>query len=170
MLFVLLAPGPSMSKELAERVRAQQVGVVTSAYPLAPWATFLAATDHEWWRKNPQAKQFTGHRYTPWNIPGTEQVRSAIVSGRSNSGVLALECAVRLGATRILMLGFDHSGTHYFGPYTNGLSNTTPARRNDHAAQYALWQRAHPQISVKNCTTGSALNVFPLADLEEELS
>ena len=66
--------------------------------------------------------------------------------GVCNSGVLSLECAKRQGAKRILLLGFDMRGSHFFGPYTNGLSNTTEAKRRNHLKQYEAWGKANPGI------------------------
>lgn len=170
MQWVLLAPGPSMSESLANRVRGQNVGAVGNAYQLAPWADFLAATDRAWWDRHPEAKAFKGKRYSPNCLPCTERVHGATVFSGTNSGVLALECARRNGATRILLLGFDMHGSHFFGPYTNGLRNTTDARRRQHLVQYAQWRRVNKDIEVLNCTDGSALKCFPMARLDECLT
>jgi hypothetical protein len=158
MKFVLLAPGPSMSAEVAARVRGEHVGVVGNCFELAPWAAFLAANDVAWWRAYPQAKQFAGRKFSCSAIPGLEQ---HIGSTNWNSGVLALDVAVALGATEIDLYGFDMHGTHYFGPYENGLSNTKPERRQVHMGQYERWARANPGVGVTNCTPGSALKCFP---------
>src|SRR5688572_4144961 len=121
MEFVLLAPGPSMSQSLADSFKGQHVGVVNNCYELAPWADFLAANDVKWWVKNPEAKMFHGKRYTANRVDKVERVQGGMVSPNLNSGVLALECAKRAGATTIYLYGFDMHGTHYFGSYTNGL-------------------------------------------------
>src|SRR5690606_16196507 len=84
-----------------------------------------------------------------------------------NSGVLGLEVARSKGASRILLLGFDMHGTHFFGPYTNGLSNTTDQRRRMHLAQYDRWAARNRGIEVFNCTAGSALKCFPEARLDD---
>ena len=84
-----------------------------------------------------------------------------------NSGVLGLEVARLKGASRILLLGFDMHGTHFFGPYTNGLSNTSEAKRRMHLAQYARWAKRNRDIEVFNCTPGSALQCFPTARLDD---
>ena len=169
--WALLAPGPSASAEDAERVRAAGIplGVISSAFPLAPWADFIAATDGGWWRKYPEVKQLAGRKYSMHEVRGVERVK---VPGyvAVNSGVLGLECAKRNGATRILLLGFDMHGSHFFGPYTNGLSNTSETKRRMHLSQYARWERANPGIEVINCTPGSALACFPRARLEDEIS
>jgi len=160
-----------MSQAVADSVRGQKVGVLTSAYPLAPWADFLAATDAGWWRNYPDAKLFAGAKYSAAKV-GDEvtQIATSHVGTSSSSGVLALEVAKQRGATRILLLGFDHKGTHYFGPYKNGLRNTPDRRRKEHAEQFAQWGRVNKDIEVLNCTEGSALKCFPMARLDDCLA
>lgn len=164
--WALLAPGPSASAEEAARVREAEIplGVVGNAFELAPWAAFLAATDAAWWRRYPAAKSMPV-RYSMVETPDVERV---VIPGFSsvNSGTLALECAKRHGATRILLLGFDMRGTHFFGAYANGLRNTDPTKRKMHLQQYAQWQRANKAVEVVNCTPGSALNCFPARSLD----
>ena len=168
--WALLAPGPSATAEDAERVRSAglPLGAITSAFELAPWADFIAATDGGWWRKYPDAIQLEGRKYTMHQVRGVERVK---VPGyvAVNSGVLAMECAKREGATRILLLGFDQQGSHFFGPYTNGLNNTSEAKRRVHLSQFARWGRANRAIEVINCTEGSALKCFPSARLDDYL-
>lgn len=166
--WALLAPGPSATAKQAARIRAAGIplGVVGNAFELAPWAEFLAATDSAWWRKYPAAREFAGRKYTMHTIKHAERIRLPGVTV-CNSGVLALECAKRKGATRILLAGFDMHGSHFFGKYTNGLSNTSEAKRRTHLAQYASWSRANKAIEVFNCTEGSALTCFPMARLDD---
>ena len=160
-----------MSQAVADSVRGQKVGVVTSAMPLAPWADFLAATDAGWWLRTPESRKFAGAKYSAARI-GDEVTRisTPLVTSSTNSGVLALEVAKQLGATRVLLLGFDHHGTHYFGPYTNGLRNTPERRRLEHMRQFEQWGRANKGIEVVNCTPNSALKCFPMARLDESLA
>lgn len=171
MQFVLLAPGPSMSQAVADSVRGCRAGVVTSAYPLAPWADFLAATDAGWWLRTPDAKRFAGDKYSAGRIgDDVTRISTDLVTSSTNSGVLALEVAKQRGATKILLLGFDHHGTHYFGPYTNGLRNTPERRRLEHMRQFEQWGRANKGIEIFNCTPGSALKCFPMARLDDCLA
>lgn len=168
MTVVLLAPGPSLTPEAVAKVRGMVVGVVTSAFPLAPWADFLAANDGAFWRKFKGAKDFVGRKFSANHIDGIERVKSPLVGSSTSSGVVALEVArTRYQAERILLLGFDNHGTHYFGPYKDGLSNTPPARRLAHAKQFEQWGRAHKGVTVLNCTPNSALECFPRKELDE---
>lgn len=91
------------------------------------------------------------------------------VKSASCSGVVALEAAKQRGAKRILLLGADFRGSHYFGDYRNGLQNTTDKRRAIHRAQFEQWQRLNKGIEVLNCTEGSMLECFPRVALAEAL-
>jgi hypothetical protein len=108
---------------------------------------------------HPQAMEFAGRKFSANRIPGVEQAPKSSASW--NSGVLALQVAARLGATVIRLHGFDMHGTHYFGPYTNGLANTRPIRREVHKKQYKVWGLLNKGVRVINCTAGSALTCFP---------
>lgn len=69
------------------------------------------------------------------------------------------------GATRILMLGFDMHGSHFFGAHKPPLKNTSDKRRLVHLKQFRRWQGCE----VINCTEGSALKAFPFGNLKEIL-
>lgn len=164
-----LAPGPSMSAALAERVRGNNVAVVGNTYTLAPWADLLVANDQNWWRKHPEAHGFAGRKFSANQIKGVEQAKPNTFGNRSNSGVLALDVLRNLGATRIVMLGFDMHGSHFFGPYRNGCTNTSEARRKVHLQQFKLWRMRNTKLEVVNATENSALTCFPTARLDEYL-
>lgn len=157
--FDLLAPGPSMSPDLAASLRGRRVGVVGNCFELAPWAEFVAANDLSWWAAYPAAMKFAGRRFSSHKIVGVEQLQSS--RHNWNSGVLALAVAAWMGATVVRLHGFDMHGSHYFGPYENGLRNTPRDRREVHKQQYAQWGRQNRSVSVINCTPGSALTCFP---------
>lgn len=163
MIWHLLAPGPSACIKTADMLRGFYVGVVSNAFELAPWADFLAASDRAWWQKHPQAKEFEGKRFSCHQYHGVERVQIPTI----NSGVLAMECAKREGATRIYLHGYDMHGTHFFGPYKNGLSNTPPDKRQRHLKQFKKWATSNRKIEVINCTQGSALTCFKVEDAED---
>lgn len=158
-----------MSRELAESVRGNRVCVVGNTYELAPWADVLVANDAKWWRLHPEAHGFAGRKFSANKIAGVEQIQPNTYGSRSNSGVLALDCLRNLGATRVVLLGFDMHGSHFFGKYTNGCANTNDQRRRIHLAQYARWAKRNQDIQVINCTPGSALQCFPMARLDDYL-
>src|SRR5690625_8032273 len=101
-MWALLAPGPSASAEDAERVRSAGLPLVaiTSAFGLAPWADFIAATDGGWWRKYPDSIQLEGRKYTMHESRGaeTDQVPGDFAV---NSGSLVVERYKPNGSTRV---------------------------------------------------------------------
>lgn len=156
-----------MSRELAERVRGNLVCVVGNTYELAPWADVLVANDASWWRHHPEAHGFAGRKFSANKIAGVERVEPNTYASRSNSGVLAMDCVRNLGATRIVLLGYDMHGTHFFGKYTNGCANTSDVRRKAHMQQFKCWPRRNKGIEVLNATAGSALECFKMVSLDE---
>lgn len=159
--WALLAPGPSAAILAPLIPDGLLLGVIGNAFTLVGSAEFLASTDAAWWNKHPEAYAFhVKHRYCILGVRGVTKI-SMPGNVTCNSGVLALECAKRAGATAIHLHGFDMHGSHFFGQYTNGLTNTTDEKRRAHLRQYAIWAKANPRIRVINCTPGSALTCFP---------
>ena len=170
MIFAVLCTGPSLSPAVVDRVRHLPLVAVNNAYELAPFAVALAANDVKWWARNPDAHQFDGRKFSTNRIRGVEHVMAPHVQNRTCSGVLGMEVAKRLGATRILLLGADFHGSHYFGAYENGLTNTDEKGRRIHANQFASWARVNKRVMVVNATEGSMLECFPRVSLDECLS
>lgn len=157
-----------MCQAVADSVRHLPTLAVNGAYEFAPWATGLCANDSAWWRAHPAAIEFAGRKFCTSRVQGVERILpDRSVSTSSCSGVLALEVAKRLGATRIILLGADFHGTHYCGPYPEPLRNTTEERRMQHAVQFSRWAKANPKITVVNCTAGSRLKAFPMGRMED---
>jgi hypothetical protein len=161
----ILATGPSMSQAVADSVRGRcTVIAVSDAYRLAPWADVLVSSDRGWWRvHNPD---FAGRKLSGVPVDGIEQAPGH-VSG-SNSGLIAIRVAVSMGATRILLLGFDMGGSHFFGEHPAPLKNTTPQRFEVFKRQFADYRPRG--VEIINCTPGSALNCYPKMDLEAALA
>lgn len=111
----VLASGPSMSAEIAEALRSHRTIAVNFACRAAPGADILVALDGNW----PQEfRDFAGLRVTGvadddldalYAGPFWERVRLAPsheIEFR-NSGLAAIRIAATLGATRIILAGFD---------------------------------------------------------------
>ncbi len=165
-LWCLVAPGPSASAEDVARVASAgiPIGAVGNGFELSESPEFIAASDAAWWRNYPAAKKLPGKKFSMHEVREVERVR---VPGWSicNSGVLGLECAKREGAKKILLIGFDMHGTHFFGKYTNGLANTNEIKRRLHLKQYEDWASKNLEINVVNCTEGSSLKSFPMGHI-----
>lgn len=166
MIAVILATGPSMSQAVADSVKGQFVIVVSDAFRLAPWADVLVATDGKWWRHNPDALEFKGRKFgvsLDHHKQFAEVERFSGATG-TNSGLLACQVAVSLGAKKLLLAGFDMGGTHFFGPHREPLKNTTKARFEVFKRQFANYQPRG--VKILNCTPNSALRCYPMGSLE----
>ncbi len=178
MKCAILAPGPSMSQAVAERVRdyslviaVGNVGVDTLSeegklFPaIAPWAHALVAQDRGWWRKYPKAKEFSGRKFSTNKIDDVERIEpDVLVSPQSSSGCLSLIVAQRIfNATQIELHGFDMHGTHYFGPHFGTLRGPSLTRFEEFQNQFAAIGQSFKKLGVRvvNKTPGSALRAFP---------
>jgi hypothetical protein len=142
-------------------MRCERIGVVGNAFALVERADFLVAADRGWWAKHPEARTFGERRFCNSEVQCAEPLG---LQPDTNSGVLGLEAATRLGATSIRLYGFDMHGSHFFGQYTNGLRNTTETRRLVMLRQFAEWAAANRSVEVINCTPGSAIKCFPYGE------
>ncbi len=158
-----------MSQAVADSVRHLRCVVVNDAFRLAPWAEALAAQDPDWWYENPDAFEFKGGRYSSVAFRSVYAIGyTEGISQESPSGLLGLHVAIALGAKRVLLLGFDMHGGHYFGPHKWPLSNTPPARFEWFKAAFGAYPLRG--VEVLNCTPGSALTCFPMVDLADALA
>lgn len=168
-VWAVLATGPSMNQAIADFVRGKcSVVAVSDAYEFAPWADALVSHDVGWWREHPEAKQFKGRKFCATSMSGTELIKGSYIGSDLNSGLEGMRVAQMLGASRILLLGFDMSarnGAHYFGRHQHPLVNTTKERFAKHIEQFKNWRGCE----VWNCTPGSALTQFPFVDMREAL-
>lgn len=155
-----------MNAAVAESVRGRcGVVAISDAYQLAPWADALVSQDLAWWRAHPDAFDFKGRKFSSTQHPGLEQFPS---NTGCNSGLLACQVAVMLGAKKILLCGFDMNGSHYFGPHPAPLKNTSHNRFQVFQDQFS---RFKPRgVEILNCTPRSHLRAYPKADLSASLS
>lgn len=169
-VWAVLATGPSMSQQVADRVRDRcNVVAVSDAYRLAPWANALVSTDAAWWEAHPEAREFDGLKYTaaPYfqPVPGVERMEHAMPG--TNSGLFGCMVARRHGAHTLLLCGFDMGGAHFFGQHAPPLRNPGPVQFQRMLSQFSLWWPKGLQIA--NCTPGSALKTYPAMALDAAL-
>jgi hypothetical protein len=168
MIFAVLATGPSLTSAVVDEVRGRaKVVAVSDAYRLASWADALVSTDHSWWRQHPEASAFKGRKFSGMvayqNVDGVEKLAG---ENATNSGLLGVKVAVLMGATKVLLCGFDlHSpGQHFFGRHGGSLRSTTAQRMEAFKRQFERYQPRG--VEIINCTPGSALRVYPMANLD----
>lgn len=156
-----------MNQSLADYVRDKcKVVAVSDAYKLAPWADALVSNDGNWWNHHKDAMNFAGRKFCGTHYKQLERlIPDGSFGGGTNSGLQGMRAAQIMGATKILLLGFDMRGTHYFGKHPEPLRNTTANRFKVHIHQFSKWKGC---LAI-NCTPNSALTRFPFMDIREAL-
>lgn len=172
-MWAVLASGQSLTDYQVEHVRqARSKGVLKGfiavsnvGLDLAPDADALVSHDGMWWARTPQAIEFKGDKYCRNQRPKLKMFIPIIENG-CNSGLMAMDIAHRVyRASKIVLLGFDMHGTHYFGPHPEGLKNSTNLQFERHIQQFKHWKGC----AIVNCTPNSALKQFPYMDLKDEI-
>jgi len=180
----ILGSGPSLCREdvavlVAARVR---ILAINNAHEIAPEADVLFAADRQWWDWNLGVPSFNGLKYTlerpgrhVW--PRVQQLKKGrhgalhrepdTLGTGYTSGFSAINLAVHLGAARIVLLGYDMHGRHFFGEHPN---HTVPP----FAMAIPMFDRliaplADLGIEILNASPRTAITAFPRATLAEAL-
>lgn len=186
---VCLASGPSLTVDDVDYCRGKApVIAVSDTYRWAPWADVLHACDAKWWGYHEGAPTFTGLKFAlrqdAGRWPGVQVLKDAGDSGLSadpselcngkNSGYQAVNLAVHLGATRIVLLGYDMQAakdgrTHFFGDHSKLLQKDAPFEwwRQNFATM--VQPAKSLGVSIVNCTARSGLTCFPRMALRDAL-
>lgn len=190
---VCIGGGPSLAVEDVDYCRGRaRVISIKDAIRLAPWADVLYGAGADcgndtWWSKHGPTLDFAGLRYCldqraqKWASvleqgpeQGLSDDPSALALG-GHSGYQAIGLAVHLGATRIVLLGYDLQATggqqHWFGEHQHG----SPGRKlpfNLFAYHFPsivepLQQR---NVTVINASRETALELFARMTIQEALS
>lgn len=185
MTVAILASGASMSREVADAVvgRVPTI-VINNTFELAPEADLLYGCDAKMWQHYEGALAFRGLKVTIDPSLSARSVKLLHNSGQSgydpdpanlrtglNSGFQALQLAVHAGASRILLLGFDMHGSHWFGDHPAGLQDSDANVFARFIAEFDAVAPTYAELGVDvvNCTPGSALTCFRASMLSAEV-
>ncbi|HAS1050743.1 TPA: hypothetical protein I3790_003628 [Enterobacter cloacae] len=175
--FICIASGPSLSPD--DCTIALQSGIpviaVNNSWIAVPRCSFIYAADCCWWEEygagiTSEAARWCGDEFTARRF-GINWLPSAI-PGSFNSGQRAIELAIHLGASRVLLLGYDCSirnGTHWHGNHAL-LSNPdkfSVARWQD---EFSRLRAVAGGVEIINCSRFTRLTCFPRQSLETALS
>lgn len=198
----VLGGGPSLTTAAVATVRAagvRTIAINNAAIDVAPWADLLYACDSQWWgwhAKSPVLEQWRERCERGDAIAATLEngpmrrrlrwVRGLRNGGKNgfddrpdtlrhggNGGYQAIHLAAHLGASRILLLGFDMRVVDGRSHYHRGHPVRT---RPGLYAQLMIpsFETLAPELTTRgvqvlNCSLGSALRAFPAAVLEDAL-
>jgi hypothetical protein len=177
---VCVGGGPSLTDADVCSVRGKaRVIAINDAYRLAPWADVLYACDAKWWRWHAGVPTFAGLKYAlqpeaaVW--PGVQVLQntgdegleldpSGLRAGR-NSGYQAINLAVHLGASQIVLLGYDLQGDHWFGSHPD--RSAPPFDLCRQRFQTLVTPLQDLGVTVINGSRQTSLTAFPRRRLED---
>lgn len=193
-LCIVAATGPSLTPEIADRCRGHRCVAVNDAWRLFSFADVLYAGDRDWWEYHEGCPGFAGEKWCAHHDRdndnraiahrfGIRLVRGCVGEGfsfdsirvhyGSNSGFQAVNLALLFGATTIVLVGFDmhvpaNAPRHFFGDHPAPMHNVSNYRH--FIPDFRRAADALPKnISIINCTPGSALDCFPILKLDDVL-
>lgn len=169
-----IGSGPSLTRQdcaLLART-CQFVIAVNESWRMAPEAGAVYAGDCGWWDEH--AQEVPRHMVR-WTCMLGASTRHGINLHRVppgqafNSGQRAIELAIWMGATQVVLLGYDCSierGKHWHADHKGGeLCNPNAQRIEQWQAQFAAIDTKG--IEVINCSRETDLRAFPRMALEE---
>lgn len=183
----VIASGPSSNQQDARKAKENgRVIVVNCAVRLCPDADALYAADEQWWRtyKN-DWENFKGWKFTlsadaarKYGVTLLEMEakdglgRKGLATG-GNSGYQATNLAYLLGASRIVLLGFDmqhKDGKHHFHGNHETINNPSNMLYQQWIKRFVrLYEELKKEgVELINCSRESALTI-PRANLEDVL-
>lgn len=172
--FICVGSGPSFTEAdaaLIARSKLQTIAI-NNAWERARSAHYIFGGDGEWWDHNIGGIDIPAERWT------SSSTASAVYHlnyfrppGQAwHGGLRAVQLALHLGATRILLVGYDCSvrrGTHYHGDHAH-TANPNENVCSGWREQFRVLENPN-KIPIINCSRETRLRVFPLAQLEDEL-
>jgi len=158
-----------------------KVIAINNANTLAPWAEVLYACDYKWWHWHKGVPSFTGMKFSvdersrafhdvqvlrKSGADGLELDPGALKTG-SNSGFQAINLAVHFGAKRVVLLGYDMQGDHFFGKHPDGT--VPPFQICLEKFRTLVEPLRRLGVEVINCSRKTKLDCFPRMDLADAL-
>ena len=186
---IVAAPGPSLTEDVAEQCRGVPAVAVQDAWRRLPWADVLYGCDGRWWRAHEGCKAFAGERWSTHDTGNNDKREIAksygvrLVAGKPgsgfstdpavihygrSSGFQGVNFAILSGAARVVMVGFDMRGTHFFGDHPKPLRNPSNFATFIRAFETAA-ESLSVGVEIVNATPGSALKCFPIVPLDEAM-
>lgn len=187
-----LASGPSLTQEIADKLRGRRVAVANSSVRFAPWADVWFFTDNNVFEDNRDlVAAFPGHvitfsrvakREMPLKIKrvkgewlphfppvGSEKIRQGRSTGHS-----MVSCMIACGAIQIVLCGYDmrvvDGREHHHDEYV-GRPRDLDIYAREFVPGFDGWRAAAQRAGcdIVNATPGSAIQEFPFVDLDDVL-
>lgn len=167
---------------------------INNSWKLVRFAEILYAADGFWWQHHKGVCEFKGERWTQdrgapkgWPVVartmGIRVIQSKPTRGLSfepsvintgypgaNSAFQALNLAVLAGARRVLLLGCDMFGRHWFGDHPPNVRRPSPYGKFCQTFELVAPQLNRVGVEVINCSAISKIQAYPKMTLQEALT
>ena len=191
---VVAASGPSLTADDCELCNAQALPfiAVNASFRLAPWADMVYMGDYRTVvQYADEARRLSGFKDRIWscNTLAAEQWQTKLVYGNpenglsrqpgtitlgGNSGYQALHLAVTCGARRVILIGFDmmlgpNGEKHWHADHPAPLVQAMCLEEWIHKMNILAKDLQRAGVRVVNCSRRTALQCFPVHNLEAEI-
>jgi len=182
----ILGGGPSLADVDVERLRGQHVIAVNNAYKLGRWIPVMYFMDCKWfeWHGEDLAgwpglrvmschkcKDISWLKYLEAGHRTELDNRPSRLTRGTNGGFGAMALAIKFGATRIILFGFDMKQLggkdNWHEPHPRGTPKNIYGSQFIKSFESVKGELAARGIKVINATPGSALHTFPIVSPEE---
>lgn len=184
----MIASGPSLTQEDVEYCRGRaKVLAINSSYKMAPWADAVFAADLFWWHEH-HASTFdipiraTTHvtasrlynlRYYRLAGDGELIPKRGYLSDGRNSGHMGIDLAYKMGAERIILLGFDYQHTggrrHWHEDHPRGWRNADGVEDWLTRLPPLIDGLRRRGVEIINCSRETAISCIPRRELSTSL-
>lgn len=176
--FICVASGPSLTASDCALVASSGYPIiaVNSSWQRVPGCDHILAGDCGWWDVHYSQLAIPAKR---WSTSRRACLRYGVNHFRPpdndtfNSGQRAIQLAAHLGATRIILLGYDCSltdGIHWHGAHPTGLKNPDVTSVTRWQAEFGRLTDLLPDIDIINCSRSTSLTCFRRDKLETALA
>jgi len=187
----ILGGGPGLNQVDLSRLKGQHVIAVNHAFMAAPWADVMFFNDKAFYMDyGERLRDFSGMKVSTceaepaFSDPGIRIVRKrnsppgissdrGVLVWNTSSGACAINLAVHLGATDIVLYGFDMRRVdEYCNWHEEKAKTPAPPAKNPYRSFLVPFPAvardlARLKISCTNATPGSGLTEFPVVSPEE---
>lgn len=176
----VIASGPSAKEAGVDQLRGRvRTIVIKDSHVLAPWADVLYGCEAPFWKNEIGMPGFGGLKvaadpdlttmYPDIKIvkipdPDCDELlysELGVIGAGGNSGFQAVNLAAQFGADRILLVGVDLQGTHWYG------RNRGRGRNNPDELNFRRWKKAFDNATGSLQAHGiRVLNASPVSAIE----
>jgi len=173
----VVASGESLKGFDFEKLRGKNVIVVNDVFKYAPFARVLVALDTGWFKRNKhELKNFKGYKITlcgkghpGWNYFIDQGISEDLMLRKvKNSGFYAMVAAIKLGAEKIYLLGFDITWKDQ--PYFYDIPPEKVKQYRSsmhHKDKHLRYFEYYKDYNIINASPDSAITCFPKCKLDE---